>query len=163
MSGSSKWFLYFSGLPLILFSGLFFGVEMMGPMSVDNQNPFSVIYGSTRCCSGRVLDEGVSESGVGYHVSSNFQRNANSRGGLIIIDGESEVWTLSYRRGFAGDWEAGLVLPIIEHSGGYLDRLIVNWHDWFGMPQGGRDAALNSQVELHDRKSRSGVRFFDQS
>ena len=44
-----------------------------------------------------------------------------------------------------------MVLPLIKQSGGYLDRTIIKWHDWFGMPQGedqGPIDALNYRLDI---------------
>ena len=126
--------------------------ELNEPFSITNQNPFVRIFGLPRHRSSEVLGVGESESKIGYSVSSNYEFDLSASKNLIAIDGETETWALSYRRGLGNGWEAGVFLPLIKQSGGYLDRTIIKWHDWFGMPQGGRDQgpidALNYRLDV---------------
>ena len=126
--------------------------ELNEPFSITNQNPFVRIFGLPRHRSSEVLSAGEAESKIGYSVSSNYEFDISASRDLVAIDGETETWTLSYRRGLGNGWEAGVVMPLIKQSGGYLDRTIIKWHDWFGMPQGGRDQgpidALNYRLNV---------------
>ena len=112
--------------------------EIDGPFSIANESPFVAVYGLTRHRGASVLDARSSESRIGFNVISNYERDINESGDTIILDGETEIWDLTYLRGLGAGWEAGINVPVLKHSGGYLDRVIVTWHDWFGMPQGGR-------------------------
>ena len=133
-------------LLVVLWSSAARSDEIDGPFSITNKNPFIAIYGVTRHRGVDVLDAKVAESKIGFNVNSNYERHINESGDSIILDGETEVWDLTYLRGLGAGWEAGISVPLLKHSGGYLDRSIVRWHDWFGMPQGGRDLALNDQL-----------------
>ena len=132
-------------LPLVL-SGSTLGDELDQPFSVSNENPFVAIYGNSKRRSANVLERDVAESKIGFNVNSNFEAETNENRDSITLDGETEVWDLSYLRGLGNGWEAGVHVPLIKHSGGYLDRSIIRWHDWFGMPQGGRDLAVNDEL-----------------
>ena len=112
--------------------------EIDGPFSIANESPFVAVYGLPRHRGASVLDARSSESRIGFNVISNYERDINESGDTIILDGETEIWDLTYLRGLGAGWEAGINVPVLKHSGGYLDRVIVTWHDWFGMPQGGR-------------------------
>src|SRR5690606_36588858 len=35
--------------------------------------------------------------------------------------------------------------PLLVTGGGMLDSMIENWHDWFGLPNGGRDQIARDQ------------------
>ena len=120
--------------------------EIDGPFSVTNENPFIALYGLPRHRGAGVLEENVAESRIGFNVNSNYEQDLNGFGDSMMIDGETEVWDFTYLRGLGNGWEAGVSVPLLKHSGGYLDRAIVRWHDWFGMPQGGRDLAQNDQL-----------------
>ena len=132
-------------LPLVL-SGSTLGDELDQPFSVSNENPFVAIYGNPKHRSASVLERDVAQSKIGFNVNSNFEAETNEYRDSITLDGETEVWDLSYLRGLGNGWEAGVHVPLIKHSGGYLDRSIIRWHDWFGMPQGGRDLAVNDEL-----------------
>ena len=99
--------------------------ELNEPFSIINQNPFVRIFGLPRHRSSEVLGVGESESKIGYSVSSNYEFDVSTSKNLIAIDGETETWDLSYRRGLGNGWEAGVLLPLIKQSGGYLDRTII--------------------------------------
>src|SRR3546814_17479384 len=38
-----------------------------------------------------------------------------------------------------GQWRWWACLPVLCAGGGAFDGLIENWHDWFGLPNGGRE------------------------
>ena len=141
-------------LPLVL-SGSTLGDELDQPFSVSNENPFVAIYGNSKHRSASVLERDVAESKIGFNVNSNFEAETNEYRGSITLDGETEVWDLSYLRGLGNGWEVGVHVPLIKHSGGYLDRSIIRWHDWFGMPQGGRDWAVNDELNYSITTSRT--------
>ena len=84
--------------------------ELHEPFSITNQNPFVRIFGLPRHRSSEVLGVGESESKIGYSVSSNYEFDESNSENFIAIDGETETFTLSYRRGLGNGWEAGMVL-----------------------------------------------------
>ncbi len=46
------------------------------------------------------------------------------------------------------DWLLNINIPVIRNNPGFLDQTIVGWHDFFGLPQGGRDQATNNRLQL---------------
>ncbi len=58
---------------------------------------------------------------------------------FALFDGETYRFSLSLRHSPWPGWEVGLDLPVVSHSGGIFDSFIEGWHDFFGLPQGGRD------------------------
>lgn len=80
-------------------------------------------------------------TGAGYRVSVDWTNEyvADQDGSeSLLIDGESLRIGLSGRY-VVGHWLLGAELPLLFTGGGTLDGLIENWHDWFGLPNGGRD------------------------
>jgi hypothetical protein len=116
------------------------------PFAVQNQNPFVSLYGLPRYASADILGVGETQVDVSYAVASSFDSGLLADE-AIWLDGESQRWGLRYLRGIGKGWEIGIDVPLIKHSGGYLDGLIIDWHDWFGLPQGGRDQVANDQFE----------------
>ncbi|MEQ1440631.1 DUF3187 family protein [Fontimonas sp. SYSU GA230001] len=59
-------------------------------------------------------------------------------GETVRLDGETLRLGLqrSWRR---DDLVLGVELPVLVSGGGVLDAGIENWHDWFGLPNGGRE------------------------
>jgi hypothetical protein len=63
----------------------------------------------------------------------------------ITLDGETARLRLTHRRGLGGGWDFSLDVPVLSTGGGFLDAWIQDWHDWFGLPTGGREGAANGQ------------------
>ena len=56
----------------------------------------------------------------------------------VLIDGESDVLTLSYENSLGQSFRYRFTAPLIHDSGGFLDSAISSWHRFFGFPQGSR-------------------------
>ena len=69
----------------------------------------------------------------------------------LIIDSESLRYDLQADYAIA-DWSLGVQVSFIDTSRGTLDNLIEDWHDFFGLPQGGRDKAPTDRLLLLYRK-----------
>lgn len=105
------------------------------------------------------------QSENGWHLShalfitNTFQDE--SRGDeRLIIDVENYRYDLSlaYQQ---DDWRLSARLPFIANDEGSLDGLIENWHDFFGLPQGGRIANPDDRINLS--YIRNGQTVFSQS
>jgi hypothetical protein len=75
----------------------------------------------------------------------------------ILLDGESYRYTLAVRRGIGSDFEIGAELPYGQHSKGFLDNFIYNWHDFFGLPQGERNDLPEDQLTYSYQSDDSSV------
>ncbi len=64
----------------------------------------------------------------------------------LIIDGETQRLAASLRYGIAPDFELGLMVPVLITGGGVLDGLIENWHNFWGLPNGGRNEAPRDRL-----------------
>jgi hypothetical protein len=72
---------------------------------------------------------------------SHFEQPGNE---FLLLDGETLRLGLQRRWTWAGlQWNAEL--PLLVTGGGVLDSMIENWHDWFGLPNGGRDQIPRDQ------------------
>jgi len=115
------------------------------PFRTVNQSPLVQIFGlptlseATVAPSGKTIVSLVQDIASDYTVSSTPHE-------FINLDGESYRWTLAARRGFGGRFEAGLEVPYVLYGGGFLDSFIIGWHNFFGLPQGGRDSAPKNKL-----------------
>jgi hypothetical protein len=64
----------------------------------------------------------------------------------ILLDGETYRFTLTLRHGIGKSFEVGLDVPYVQHREGFLDSFIIEWHDFFNLPQGERDDLPRNQL-----------------
>lgn len=128
-------------------------MEVM-PFSVFNQSPLIQIYGLPHDTAADITPAGTFRISLNQDLSSNYTVHSNAHE-KIILDGETYRTTLAVRYGIASNWEAGIEIPYLFQSGGFLDGFVIGWHNFFGLPQGGRDSAPKSQ--LNYSYSKDGV------
>lgn len=88
---------------------------------------------------GRVelLGTAVTDLRLGLDLTSEYHSSQNATES-VVLDGESQVWRLRARHGFASGVEAGVELSFVQQGGGFLDSSIETWHEVFSLPDGGR-------------------------
>jgi hypothetical protein len=108
------------------------------PLPITNRSPFTAVVGLPDARGGILLSHNASQLEATLDVANTsiVDTGANR---LTIIDGETHRLNLHMARGIGGDWEVGLTLPLVHHSGGFLDQPIETWHDIFSLPNGNRD------------------------
>jgi hypothetical protein len=97
---------------------------------------------------------------------TNTYQTDTSRNENLIIDVENTRYDLQAAYQYQ-QWTLGLTLSLIDNSAGRLDQIIDGWHEFFGLPQGGRDQVKNDNIQLlyqkdgidiiNTHKSESGV------
>lgn len=130
------------------------------PFRTINQRPLVMIYGLPAELSATVTPAGHSTLGITQDITSEYTVST-SRNEQILLDGESYRWTLSARYGFNDRFEAGLDIPYILYGGGFLDGLIINWHNTFFLPQNGRDSTPRNRMRysyIKDGKQKLDMR-----
>ncbi len=85
----------------------------------------------------QVLNDGEQAYGLRVDWSNEYVNTQNARESLLI-DAESQRITFGFRQGLAPGVEIGIDVPLLITGGGVLDNVIENWHDAFGLPNGGR-------------------------
>lgn len=114
------------------------------PLPTVNQSPFAQLYGLPGPASPRLLERGAIQARVTFEAASHFFSAGNGTERLTL-DGETHrtAVTVKYRSETA-EW--GLEIPYLSHSGGFLDSFIEGWHDFFGLPDGGRPETARDQL-----------------
>lgn len=79
---------------------------------------------------------------------ANFYVVDRRDGETLNLDGETLRFALELRYAITDNWDVQLELPWLHHSGGQLDSLIDNWHDLWGMSDGGRSKAPRDQLDV---------------
>ena len=128
------------------------------PYYSRNQSPIVMVHGLPVSESASLLNGGSSGIRVTVNVANNYTGGVEG-GEALRFDCETCRVDLSARYGLGGGWQMGLDLPYIWYEGGVFDSFIVDWHEFFGMPQGGRDTAENRRVNI--RYSRDGETLLD--
>jgi hypothetical protein len=116
-----------------------------GPLRVRNASPASQIFGLPRALGGELLRSG-NELTFNTEFANVFTSDVDD-GSLAFFDGETVTMTAGYRRPLGRRFEMGIEVPYVIHQGGRFDRVIDEFHDLFGLPQGGRDQAQRNKID----------------
>ncbi len=122
-------------------------VAVAMPLRIVNLNPFHIPYGVPASFGTRTLPPESSEFTVALDTAS-YLGAASSGAERLLLDGETYRSSLMLRRGFRPRWEYFLELSAVGHHGGLFDGFIEGWHEFFGLPQGGRDVAPRNRLAL---------------
>lgn len=117
------------------------------PLRLVNLNPFFVPYGVPVSVGTRTMAPGSSELTFAVDTAS-YLSSAASGSERVLLDGETYRTSFMLRRGFRPGWEYFLELSAVGHHGGLFDGFIEGWHDFFGLPQGGRDQAPHDRLAV---------------
>lgn len=116
-----------------------------------NQGPLIQIYALPRDSTANIVPCNKLSISLNQDYTSNYTAHSIARE-QILLDGETYRFALAARYGIAPDVEVGLEIPYVSQRGGFLDNFIVDWHDTFRMPQGGRDQAPDNRLNYSYRK-----------
>ncbi|MCZ6829619.1 MAG: DUF3187 family protein, partial [Gammaproteobacteria bacterium] len=119
------------------------------PLYARNLAPVAGLIGFPVLRSARVLPSGsfVLELNSSVANTQTADSSLDEKGDeMVLLDGETWRVAPRLRYGFARSWELEAELPWLRHSGGELDRLIENWHELWGLPDGDRDDMPRDQL-----------------
>jgi len=121
------------------------------PFRTNNQSPLVQIFGLPAESSATVTPAGRVTVSLSQDIGSEYTLNGTNFE-QITLDGESYRWTLAARYGLDERFEAGVDIPYILYGGGFLDSFIIDWHQAFSLPQGGRDTGPRNRLIYSYRK-----------
>ncbi len=121
------------------------------PFRTFNQSPLVQIYGLPHDTGADIVPPGKILVSLNQDLSSNYTVN-NTTHEQITLDGETYRLALAVRYGVVPRWEIGIEIPYLSQGGGFLDTFVINWHNTFGLPQGGRDSAPKGRINYSYRK-----------
>ena len=135
----------------LVFSVLIIGVPAWAePLSISNQSPAAALLGIAPAQSAQLLDKGQWRIAVNTSISSHYIARQGGNEALLL-DGETAELKLQLRYGLAEHWQLDFNLPYRHHSGGSLDGLVNDWHDFFGFSDGGRAEDVSDRVAYRYR------------
>lgn len=115
------------------------------PFRTVNQSPLVRIFGQPAESGAAVTPPGHISASLVQDVANNYAVSGNARE-QVRLDGESYRWTAALRYGISQGFEVGIEVPYMVEGGGFLDGFIVDWHNAFSLPQGGRDTAPRNRL-----------------
>ena len=136
--------------------------DAFAPLPTYNQNPFAQIFGLPAFDAPRLIAPGQWQTRISLEAANHFfSRDTGAE--FIRIDGETHRAALTFKYGTArAEW--GIEVPYLSHSGGFLDGFIDNWHDAFGLPDGGREGATKNQINyVYARNGEDLIRISDRA
>lgn len=133
------------------------GYTANGPFTLRNQNPVYLQTVTLLPSRAAVLPPKTLEVRVDSAYSNIFEKQSNA---TTDVNLDMELWRIGYvaTYGLLPKMEAGIEIPLLHFSGGFLDAFIQDYHDAFGFPNGGRDRVQNGL--FHDEVARSNQTIF---
>lgn len=128
------------------------------PFRTANRSPLLYFYGIPSETSSDLLEAGKYEFSITQDIASINVKDHTARE-QMFLDGELYRWSLIGRYGLGQNLELGFELPYVVQEGGFLDGFIVGWHDFFGLPQGGRNIFPRNRMKY--QYTRDGVSRLD--
>ena len=132
------------------------------PLYVKNLSPVAGLLGLPSQRDALTTPSG--NFAVAVHGSlANHYVNENNATEYLNFDGETGRVDLEFRYGFAENWDVQLEVPWLDQSGGDLDGLIDDWHDFWGMSDGGRSNVPRDVLDYRYVSPQGGFSLQDDS
>lgn len=122
------------------------------PFSTINQQPTIKLYGFPLNSSATITPAGKLNVALIQEIANDFSVGSNS-GERLVFDGEAYRTTVTVTYGINEKIDTGINIPYLLYGGGFLDHFIIDWHDTFGMKQGGRNRAPKGGVNYSYSKN----------
>lgn len=130
--------------------------DLLDPYAISNRNPFVQIYGLPTSRSAELAAARTFGTALQLEFSNSFTVSSEETES-IFIDGETHRMNFQLRVGVTDKLELGFDAPYLSHDGGNLDGLIDNWHDFFGLPDGGRSSYPEDQLRFSYENDRQTI------
>jgi hypothetical protein len=93
------------------------------------------------------------------YLTNAFQHNQQGNETLILdVENYRYDFSIAYQQ---DKWRLSATMPLIFNEGGSFDSAIEDWHDFFGLPQGGRTSRPHNQLDII--YTRNGQTLFSQT
>lgn len=125
------------------------------PFSSHNQSPLIHSFGLPYVEGGRIVSKNKFSISSVFNLSSN-STNARTQNEIVYFDGEMARMDLNARYGITERFEVGINLPLVNHSTGFMDSSIDDFHSVLGMTGGARGRTPRGEMlyaYVQDNKS----------
>lgn len=142
----------FTCLALVLSGGAAFGEsgQRSQPLYVKNLSPVTGLLGLPSQRSAHTQAAGSYALALHSSIASHYVVDS-APAERLNLDGETLRFAFESRYGLSENWDVQLEVPWLAHSDGKLDKLIDNWHDFWGMPDGGRSYVDRNILDFNYR------------
>ena len=138
------------------------------PLPLYNQSALARGFELPTLGETAVLAAGDARTELRFDLTTEYHASGDV-GESVVLDGETDLLTLAFRRGLGAGLELTIDVPVMYQGGGFMDGPVENWHSAFGLPNGGReDAPRNRYLYQYQRNGellldndRSGADFGD--
>ncbi|WP_455204720.1 DUF3187 family protein [Kaarinaea lacus] len=147
----ARWSLLGIEAMLLLLCSAISHAQQLLPVKTKNMNPFMIGYGAVMPDSPFLVRHDEWITSIKLELANN-SITANTTTEEVTIDGESYIADINLRYGYRNNLELLIGVPLVYHSGGFLDQTIKNWHNLWGMSNARRDVFPNSQLRYQYKK-----------
>ena len=120
-----------------------------GPLRTRAQNPLYLQFLALPMEAPPTLRHGQFETTLHTTYSNVFERNFFEPGfmGNTILNLDMELWRTAvvFGYGLGGHVDVTIELPFMRSNGGFLDGFVQDFHNTFGLPNGGRELVNDNQ------------------
>jgi hypothetical protein len=113
-----------------------------------NQLPFKQIFGLPSLENSPLTEAGKLRINVITNISNTYDISVGTHE-VIATDAETLRASLILSYAVRNNWQLGIEVPYVRHSGGFLDDFIYDWHDFFNMPQNARTKNQSDQLQIY--------------
>lgn len=128
-----------------------------GPLDVKTNGPIVQNFLQFRPRTTRTTEPGQLRVELASAYSSVFENGTDGHS-HVVLDGELWRNALLFRTGITSTIDIEAELPYLSATSGFLDGFIRRWHDFFGLPSGGRETRPDDKYEM--RIDKDGKRVF---
>jgi hypothetical protein len=118
-----------------------------GPIPTRLQQPVALNFLAFRPRSARIVPRHGDELRVWSHYSSMFEDGFSAED-RVVLDGEIWRTSAAWRRGITDSADLEIELAVQYASSGFLDHFLVEYHELFGLPDGGAAERPQDQYEM---------------
>jgi len=126
--------------------------QTIHPISTTNLSPIALIQGIPAASQSVIIQRNEAAVRVDYSIASHYTLDKSATE-QVLFDGETRRATLSIKKGITAHWDVEVLLPYISHDGGTLDGFIDDWHEAFGLSEGGRDKVARNKLRYFYQKN----------
>ncbi|WP_281169126.1 DUF3187 family protein [Hahella ganghwensis] len=130
----------------------------MNPFIAPILLPTTNLFGLPDLQTRELPADATFELTLSSHLANTYI-NRNSSSENLEIDGEIMQTAIRGRWKLNDLYSLSIYIPYVDQGKGELDNLIYDWHEWFGLPQGGRTETTNNQFQY--RYERQGQSLLD--